>query len=400
MGAGPGGLQGSSASASQSGIGGGLGGTSSAEQRSHHREKLERFRRMCLLERRPSSSSSSSSSSESDSESDSDDSLQAEQAGGCSSPSSSSPAPPPPVAYGHSGGGRSRSERERESERERRLAELGFSASEESDEEGGRGQEDRRDDEGGAGDRSRWRGEAGLLLQGRKAGPLDGDEDHVVNSDRSRKSSASLPPPSPLSSNQMLLSSPHEGLAGKQRSNGQDARNGRTRGGGGREAGEKENASSVLSNHKHSAPAGGGTKASANRGNKFRSNSKTQPSRTNASPASSIPTSNGGGGGGAVGGGLMMSAMAASPCSQPSRLAPRSQVMKRSPPAVPSPPRPVQMERHLVRPPPACPEPSCLPLDSGSSHIMTRDVWLRVFTHLSQRELCVCMRVCRTWSRW
>lgn len=96
----------------------------------------------------------------------------------------------------------------------------------------------------------------------------------------------------------------------------------------------------------------------------------------------------------------MMSAMAASPCSQPSRLAPRSQMMKRSPPAVPSPPRPIQMERHLVRPPPTCPEPSCLPLDSGSSHIMTRDVWLRVFTHLSQRELCVCMRVCRTWSRW
>uniref|UniRef100_A0AAQ4RDG1 F-box domain-containing protein n=1 Tax=Gasterosteus aculeatus aculeatus TaxID=481459 RepID=A0AAQ4RDG1_GASAC len=116
----------------------------------------------------------------------------------------------------------------------------------------------------------------------------------------------------------------------------------------------------------------------------------------------------GDGGGGAEGGGAggrggdspMMSAMAASPCSQPSRLAPRSQMMKRSPPAVPSPPRPVQMERHLVRPPPTCPEPSCLPLDSGSSHIMTRDVWLRVFTHLSQRELCVCMRVCRTWSRW
>lgn len=96
----------------------------------------------------------------------------------------------------------------------------------------------------------------------------------------------------------------------------------------------------------------------------------------------------------------MMSAMAASPCSHPSRLNPRSQIMKRSPPAVPSPPRPVQMERHLVRPPPTCPEPSCLPLDSGSAHIMTRDVWLRVFTHLSQRELCVCMRVCRTWSRW
>lgn len=31
---------------------------------------------------------------------------------------------------------------------------------------------------------------------------------------------------------------------------------------------------------------------------------------------------------------------------------------------------------------------------------MTRDAWLHVFAHLSQRELCVCMRVCRTWSRW
>lgn len=398
-GGGTGGLQSSSASVSQSGGGGGLGGTSSADQRSHHREKLERFKRMCLLERRPESSSSSSSSSESDSESDSDDSLRVEQTGGCSSPSSSSPVPPPPVAYGNSSGGRaererSRGDRERESERERRLAELGFSASEESDEEGERGEEDRREEEHGGGDKSRWRGEMGLLLQGHKGGLLDGDEEDMVNTDRTRKSSTSLLPPSPLSSNQMPLSQ-HEGFAGKQRTNGQDARNGRTRGGGGREAGEKENASNILTNHKHTALGGGGTKGSGSRGNKFRSNSKNQPSRNNASSTSSIPTPNGGGGGG-----LMMSAMAASPCSQPSRLAPRSQVMKRSPPAVPSPPRPIQMERHLVRPPPTCPEPSCLPLDSGSSHIMTRDVWLRVFTHLSQRELCVCMRVCRTWSRW
>lgn len=402
VGAGPGGLQGCSAAAASQPGGGGLGVASSADQRSHHREKLERFRRMCLLERRPSSSSSSSSSSESDSESESEDSLQAEPAGGCSSPSpsSSSPAPPPPVAYGNSGGGRSRGERDRESERERRLAELGFSASEESEEDGGRGDEDRREEEGGAGDRSRWRAEAGTILPGRKAGLPDGDQEDAGGPDRSRKGSAPLPPPSPLSSNQMPLASQHEGLAAKQRSNGQDARNGRTRGAGGREAGEKENASAAPANHKHSTPAGGGAKASANRGNKLRSNTKAQPSRGGASPAPSTPTSNGGGGGVALSGGLMVSAMAASPCSQPSRLAPRSQVMKRSPPAVPSPPRPIQMERHLVRPPPACPEPSCLPLDSGSSHIMTRDVWLRVFTHLSQRELCVCMRVCRTWSRW
>ncbi|KAM3598765.1 uncharacterized protein V6R79_022303 [Siganus canaliculatus] len=389
----------SSAASSQSGGGGGGGAASSADQRSHHREKLERFKRMCLLERRPSSSSSSSSSSESDSESDSDDSLRGEQAGGGSSPSSSSPAPPPPVVYGNSSGGRgdrerSRSERERERERERRLAELGFSASEESEGEGG-GEEEVREEEGGgaAGEKARRRAGGGDpgLQRGRKAGLLDGDEDELPTSERTRKNSASLPPPSPLSSNQMPPSSQHDGFTAKQRSNGQEARNGRTRGGAG---GEKENASSLLTNHKHS---GGGAKGGASRGNKVRSNSKTQVSRNSAS--SSIPTSNGGGGS-AGGAGLMMSAMAASPCSQPSRLAPRSQVMKRSPPAVPSPPRPVQMERHLVRPPPACPEPSCLPLDSGSAHIMTRDVWLRVFTHLSQRELCVCMRVCRTWSRW
>ncbi|XP_033853142.3 F-box/LRR-repeat protein 19-like isoform X2 [Acipenser ruthenus] len=80
------------------------------------------------------------------------------------------------------------------------------------------------------------------------------------------------------------------------------------------------------------------------------------------------------------------------------RLATHSQFLKR--PAVPSPPKPVQMERHLVRPPPDSPEPDSLPLDSGSDHVMQRDVWLAVFLHLSHRELCVCMRVCRTWSRW
>uniref|UniRef100_A0A3Q2W1F9 Zgc:158376 n=1 Tax=Haplochromis burtoni TaxID=8153 RepID=A0A3Q2W1F9_HAPBU len=332
-GGGASGVQGSStSSSSQPGGGGGVGGTSSADQRSHHREKLERFKRMCMLERRPSSSSSSSSSSESDSESDSDDSLRGEQ-GRVSSPSSSSPAPLPPVVYSNSSGG-SRAERERR-ERERRLAELGFSASEESEGEGGRGEEDEREDEQAGGDKSRRRGEAGLSQRGRKGGLMDGEDDDTPTLDRTRKNSASLPPPSPLSSSQM------------QRSNGQEARNGRTRGGtGGGGGGEKENASGALTNHRHGGGGAGGTKGSGNRGNKIRNN-KNQ-----------------------------------------------------TPPAVPSPPRPVQMERHLVRPPPACPEPSCLPLDSGAAHIMTRDVWLRVFTFLSHRELCVCMRVCRTWSRW
>ncbi|XP_055366756.1 LOW QUALITY PROTEIN: F-box/LRR-repeat protein 19 [Betta splendens] len=398
-GGGAGGLQGSSTSSQP---GGGTGGTASADQRSHHREKLERFKRMCLLERRPDSSSSSSSSSESDSESDSDDSLRGEQGveGSSPSPSPSSPVPPPPVVHGSSGGRaereRSRSERERERERERRLAELGFSASEESEGEGGRGEdEEREEDQGGADKPQRRGGGEGALPQRGRKGLLDGEDEDTPTSERTRKNSASLPPPSPLSSNQMTSSSQHDSFMPKQRSNGQDARNGRTRGGVG---GEKENASGVLTNHRHS---GGVTKSSGNRGNKIRSNTKNPASRNNSSLSnSSLPTSNGGGGAGPGGAGLMMSAMAASPCSQPSRLAPRSQMMKRSPPAVPSPPRPVQMERHLVRPPPACPEPSCLPLDCGSSHIMTRDVWLRVFTYLSHRELCVCMRVCRTWSRW
>uniref|UniRef100_A0A3P9B7S7 Zgc:158376 n=1 Tax=Maylandia zebra TaxID=106582 RepID=A0A3P9B7S7_9CICH len=337
----------STSSSSQPGGGGGVGGTSSADQRSHHREKLERFKRMCMLERRPSSSSSSSSSSESDSDG-------------------------------------SRAERERR-ERERRLAELGFSASEESEGEGGRGEEDEREDEQAGGDKSRRRGEAGLSQRGRKGGLMDVEDDDTPTLDRTRKNSASLPPPSPLSSSQMAPSSQHDSFTGKQRSNGQEARNGRTRGGtGGGGGGEKENASGALTNHRHGGGGAGGTKGSGNRGNKIRNN-KNQTSRNSTSSSSSIPTSN---------------AMAASPCSQPSRLGPRSQMMKRSPPAVPSPPRPVQMERHLVRPPPACPEPSCLPLDSGTAHIMTRDVWLRVFTFLSHRELCVCMRVCRTWSRW
>ncbi|XP_051905828.1 F-box/LRR-repeat protein 19 isoform X1 [Hippocampus zosterae] len=330
------------------------GGASSTDQRSHHREKLERFKRMCLLERRPdSSSSSSSSSSESDSESDSDSSLRRV---GASSPSS-----PPPVTHGNSGSGRT--ERSR-NERDRRLAELGFSASDESDDE-----DEEREEEERAGDKVRRRGDGDTpgvgeasAPRGRKSAAIDGDEAEPLPSDRVGKNS-SLPPPSPLSSNQMAPSSQH--------SNGQEPRNGRARG-------EKENTSGLLTNHRHGGAAGGGTK-----GNKSRQRN-------------SVPTSNGGRGGGGSGGPLV-SATAASPCSG---AAGRSHVMKRSPPAVPSPPRPVQMERHLVRPPPACPEPSCLPLDSGRAHIMTRDAWLWVFTFLTQRELCLCMRVCRTWSRW
>ncbi|XP_053909057.1 F-box/LRR-repeat protein 19 [Cuculus canorus] len=69
-------------------------------------------------------------------------------------------------------------------------------------------------------------------------------------------------------------------------------------------------------------------------------------------------------------------------------------------PLVSSPRPPARLERHVIRPPPASPDPDRLPLATGAAHVLQRDLWLRVFAHLSARELCVCMRVCRTWSRW
>lgn len=70
------------------------------------------------------------------------------------------------------------------------------------------------------------------------------------------------------------------------------------------------------------------------------------------------------------------------------------------PPPPRSPPKCVQMERHVIRPPPICPPPDRLPLADGRSHVVQREAWLAIFSHLSHRELCVCMRVCRTWNRW
>lgn len=65
-----------------------------------------------------------------------------------------------------------------------------------------------------------------------------------------------------------------------------------------------------------------------------------------------------------------------------------------------SPPKCIQMERHVIRPPPISPPPDRLPLNDGETHIMRREVWMTVFSHLTHRDLCVCMRVCRTWNRW
>ncbi|EHB09165.1 Lysine-specific demethylase 2B [Heterocephalus glaber] len=74
-------------------------------------------------------------------------------------------------------------------------------------------------------------------------------------------------------------------------------------------------------------------------------------------------------------------------------------VISRPPPSV-SPPKCIQMERHVIRPPPISPPPDSLPLDDGAAHVMHREVWMAVFSYLSHQDLRVCMRVCRTWNGW
>ncbi|XP_031172845.1 lysine (K)-specific demethylase 2Ba isoform X2 [Sander lucioperca] len=77
----------------------------------------------------------------------------------------------------------------------------------------------------------------------------------------------------------------------------------------------------------------------------------------------------------------------------------RSMPTNRPPPPL-SPPKCVQVERHVIRPPPICPPPDRLPLRDGKMHVAQREVWMTTFGFLTHRELCVCMRVCKTWNRW
>ncbi|KAJ7994122.1 hypothetical protein DPEC_G00262640 [Dallia pectoralis] len=65
-----------------------------------------------------------------------------------------------------------------------------------------------------------------------------------------------------------------------------------------------------------------------------------------------------------------------------------------------SPTKCVQMERHVIRPPPISPPPDRLPLVAGKTHAVQREIWMKIFGHLTHRELCVCMGVCKTWNRW
>ncbi|KAM9857945.1 lysine (K)-specific demethylase 2Ba isoform 1-T1 [Aulostomus maculatus] len=65
-----------------------------------------------------------------------------------------------------------------------------------------------------------------------------------------------------------------------------------------------------------------------------------------------------------------------------------------------SPPKCVQMERHVIRPPPISPPPDRLPLKDGKTHMIQREVWMKIFGYLTHQELCYSMRVCKTWNRW
>uniref|UniRef100_A0AAR2L9P3 [histone H3]-dimethyl-L-lysine(36) demethylase n=1 Tax=Pygocentrus nattereri TaxID=42514 RepID=A0AAR2L9P3_PYGNA len=40
------------------------------------------------------------------------------------------------------------------------------------------------------------------------------------------------------------------------------------------------------------------------------------------------------------------------------------------------------------------------PEPSRKSHVIGREEWMGVFSHLQHNELCVCMQVCKTWNRW
>ncbi|XP_041083586.1 lysine-specific demethylase 2B-like isoform X2 [Polyodon spathula] len=82
------------------------------------------------------------------------------------------------------------------------------------------------------------------------------------------------------------------------------------------------------------------------------------------------------------------------------QLSPPSTPVSPRPPSSHSPPKCMQMERHVIRPPPISPPPDSLPLEDGAVHVMRREVWMGVFGYLSHKELCVCMRVCKTWNRW
>jgi F-box/leucine-rich repeat protein 10/11 len=71
-----------------------------------------------------------------------------------------------------------------------------------------------------------------------------------------------------------------------------------------------------------------------------------------------------------------------------------------SPPVIPFVPPQEVAATYVVRPRPSSPPPETFELETGSAHVMKRDMWLKVFGYLTQHELCTCMAVSRTWNRW
>ena len=62
--------------------------------------------------------------------------------------------------------------------------------------------------------------------------------------------------------------------------------------------------------------------------------------------------------------------------------------------------QPTHTPLYVIRPAPITPPPSTFMLEDKSPHIVTHDTWMKVFQYLPQKDLCRCMRVCKTWNRW
>ena len=70
-----------------------------------------------------------------------------------------------------------------------------------------------------------------------------------------------------------------------------------------------------------------------------------------------------------------------------------------TPPTPPGPP-PEVLPKYVIRPHPISSPKEFVEVEDGSKHMLNRNAWLRIFGFLTQSQLCVCMRVCRTWNRW
>ena len=69
-------------------------------------------------------------------------------------------------------------------------------------------------------------------------------------------------------------------------------------------------------------------------------------------------------------------------------------------PLIPTGPPPEVHPKYIIRPHPIGAPKEFVELENGSKHALDRNVWLRIFGFLTQSDLCLCMRVCRTWNRW